>query len=161
MKKKTAMLILATLIIFLFVACGGGNDNSADKEQSTQEDPEDPKPELVIDLSGEWKQVNGNSETDYITAVIADGMITVNFVFEEEDAIALYWAGSYIAPTTETEKEGFSWVSFNDTEKTSAALMASSEETKDFEYIDGQLNFELTALDSGITVTMERVQPQD
>ena len=96
---------------------------------------------------GEWQQVNSNAEDSYQTATITDDTITVNWV--APDTTALYWAGSFEAPTTADEP--YTWDSVNDTEQTANALLASSDETKTFTYEDGQISYSVSAM--GVTTT--------
>ena len=71
-----------------------------------------------------------------------------------DDTKALYWAGSFTAPTTADEP--YTWDSANDTEKTSSALLASEDATKTFTYKDGTLSYEVTAMGVTKTVTMTK-----
>ena len=143
--KKITVLILSAILCFGLAACGGGNEEQAGGESA--------KP---LDLAGDWEQANKNSETDYMEATISGETITVNWVFEEEDTIALYWAGSYDAPEEDTEE--YSWTSENDTSQTDSALMASMDATKEFTYENGVLSFEASALGATMTVEMEKVE---
>lgn len=141
--KKILTIALSVILVLSFASCGG---NSSDKESAS-------KP---LDLSGEWTQTNSNSDTDYMEATISnDGTIEINWVFEEEDSISLYWAGTYVVPENVTEDE-YSWTSENDTSKTDSALLASTSETKDFTYKDGVLSFEASAMGTTTTVEMEK-----
>ena len=143
--KKITVLILSAILCFGLAACGGGNEEQAGGGSA--------KP---LDLAGDWEQTNKNSETDYMEATISGETITVNWVFEEEDTIALYWAGSYDAPEEDTEE--YSWTSENDTSQTDSALMASMDATKEFTYENGVLSFEASALGATMTVEMEKVE---
>ena len=89
-------------------------------------------------------------------ATISEDAITVNWVFEDEDSVSLYWAGSYVAPTEPGDE--YSWTSENDTSQTDTALLASTAETKDFSYSDGVLSFEASAMGTTMTVEMERAE---
>ena len=104
------------------------------------------------DLTGEWQQVNSNAEDSYQTATITDDTITVNWV--APDTTALYWAGSFEAPTTADEP--YTWDSVNDTEQTANALLASSDETKTFTYEDGQISYSVSAMGVTTTVKLEK-----
>ena len=100
------------------------------------------------------EQVNKNSEDSWQEAVIDDGAITINWVSNGGDTKSLYWAGTYEAPTSDTES--YSWVSENDTSQTDKAPLASTAETKDFKYDNGVLSYEATAMGTTTTVKMER-----
>ena len=138
--KKLVVLAAACALSLALAGCGSG-------EAGTNAEPAQP-----ADLSGTWVQVNSNSEDSYQEAVISGDTIEINWI--SPDTKSLYWAGTYVAPTTADEP--YTWVSENDTEKTSVALLASSAETKDFTYEDGQLSYEASALGTTMTVRMER-----
>lgn len=129
-------------------ACGGNASNSADADAAAQQE-EAPHPS---DLTGEWVQVNSNAEDSYQTATITDDTITVNWVMP--DTTALYWAGSFEAPTTADEP--YTWDSANDTEQTANALLASPDETKTFTYEDGQISYSVSAMGVTTTVKLEK-----
>ena len=153
MKKLLAIIGLTTALAFGLTACGGGSSDGGkqssgdDAGTSAVEQKQSP-----LDLTGEWKQVNSNSEDSYQVATISDSSIEVNWV--SPDSKSLYWAGTYEAPTEAVDS--YSWDSENDTSKTANALMASDAETKTFSYKDGKLSYELTALGTTMTVEMER-----
>ena len=67
---------------------------------------------------------------------------------------ALYWAGSYVAPTD--SKTPYTWDSVNNTDKTGSAILASSDETKTFTYSDDTISYSVTALGVTKKVTLER-----
>lgn len=143
--KKVILLILSIVLCFGLVACGGNG---------SKQDSEPAKAEKPLDLTGDWTQINRNSEDNYMEATITENAITINWVFEAEDSVSLYWAGSYIAPAKPGNE--YSWTSENDTTQTSSALLASTSETKDFTYKDGVLSFEASAMGTTMTVEMEQ-----
>lgn len=144
--KKIIVVIMTVILCFGLAACGGGDGG----EQAETE------PAQPLDLTGDWEQTNKNSETDYMEATISGETITINWVFEEDDTTALYWAGTYVAPTEPTEE--YSWTSENDASQTDTALMASTSATKEFTYQNGVLSFEASALGVTTTVEMEMVE---
>lgn len=132
MKKNVILLGLTIAMSTVLASCG--------ETQQTENTP--------ISLDGTWVQVD--AEESYHKAEIKDGTIEINWVFEEDNTEALYWAGSCETPT---EGDTFTWDSVNDTEKTSTALMASPDETKTFTYEDGKISYEASAM--GVTKTIE------
>ena len=62
----------------------------------------------------------------------------------------MYWAGSFEAPSDGAEP--YTWVSRNDASRTSAALLASGDNTKEFTYLNGKLSYSATVL--GVTTTI-------
>lgn len=153
MKQKILVLLLGAALCFSLAACGGTESESvasvpAASSVASQSEPQPP------DLSGEWKQVNANSEDSYQSATIAEDVIEIYWVTESTDTKSLYWAGSFVAP--ETADEPYTWDSVNDTEKTGSALLASGDETKTFTYQDGQISYDVSALGMTQTVKLEK-----
>ena len=102
------------------------------------------------DLTGSWRQVGGSSADTYHIATISSDTIEVYWHTDADNTNALYWAGSFQAPTTASEP--FSWTSSNDTAKTGASLMASSDASKVFTYEAGEISYEASAM--GVTQTV-------
>ena len=140
--KKLFTLLMAVILCFAMAACGSSNETA-------QDTPAEP-----LDLTGTWSQVNSNSDDTWQEAVIENNTITINWVSDGGDTKSLYWAGSYDAPT-EAAKE-YTWTSNNDHDQTGSALLASSAETKEFTYKDGQLTYEASAMGSTTTVRLEK-----
>ena len=138
-------LFISTLAICLGLSLLGC---SSDATTQTQENE-------IPDLTGEWQQVNSNSENTYQTATITNNTIEVYWVTDDANSKSLYWAGTYVAP--ETSNLPYSWDSENDTEKTSSALLASDADTKTFTYDNNQISYEASALGETTTVQLERV----
>ena len=138
MKKLFALVAMSAFALCLF-GCSGGDEVAVEEKKPA-------------DLTGTWVQTNSNSEDSYQEAVISDGYIEINWV--GVDTKSLYWAGDYVAPTTADEP--YVWTSTNDRSKTDMALLASTAETKDFTYEDGELSYEASALGTTMTVRMER-----
>lgn len=137
---RFGLAIVFLLSVFLLAACGGDASGKA------------PVNDTPPDLKGEWKQVNSNSEDSYQSATISDGMIEVYWVTEDEKA--LYWAGTYEAPTSASEP--YSWSSQNDHEKTDMALLASGDDQKTFTYEDGQISYEVSLMGTTSTIKLEK-----
>lgn len=135
MKRLTAFTLVLILMLSL-TACGGTK-------------PKDPP-----DLTGQWKQTNSNSEDSYQTASISGNEIEVYWYTESDQTSALYWAGTFEAPTTSDEP--YTWDSINDKEKTSSAMLASGDDTKTFTYKDGQISYSVSALGVTSTVILEK-----
>ena len=109
-----------------------------------------PRPHRA-DLTGTWKEKNPNEDSYQIARVTAD---TIEIYWHTSDSDALYWAGSYVAPTD--SKTPYTWDSVNDTEKTRSAILASSDETKTFTYTDNTISYSVTALGVTKKVVLER-----
>lgn len=145
--KKISVFLMAAVLALSICACGSALANNGGEQTK---DPASPP-----DLTGEWKQVNSNSEDTWQAATISGSEIIINWVTDNGDTKSLYWAGTFVAPTTPDEP--YSWDSQNDKEQTSLALLASGDGTKTFTYANGQLSYEASALSSTMTIRMEKV----
>ena len=156
MKRLLALLLVLTLALAL-TACGGDTAETPDQPAAEEETPAEQEapaeePPAAPDLTGEWTQKDSEPESWQAATITAD-TIEVYWVSDGGDTKALYWAGTYTAPTTADEP--YAWDSQNDTEKTSASLLASGDDTKTFTYEDGEISYELTAL--GVTTTVHLI----
>jgi flagellar basal body L-ring protein FlgH len=147
--------ILAPLAIaaLLLTGCASTPATSGAELGSPAQTPptEQAQPAEPLDLTGEWQQTNSKSADSYQAATIVGDTITVNWVNEAESTTALYWVGTYEAPTDATDS--FTWTSAGDVSQMQSALLASGDETKTFSYSSGTLTYELTAM--GVTMTVE------
>lgn len=148
---RRGFLTLAGLGALALAGCSGStgaeSGSSASSESIVQE-------KQIPDLAGDWKQNNSNAEDSWMEASVADEAITVWWVSNNGDTKSLYWAGTYVAPTTADEP--YTWESENDTSQTSTALMASSDATKEFAYQEDELSCKVTALGTTMTVRFTR-----
>ncbi|WP_242835161.1 hypothetical protein [Clostridium sartagoforme] len=110
----------------------------------------------IPDLTGEWKQENSKSDDSYQSATITGDTITIDWVSDNGDTKSLYWAGSFVAPTTSNEP--YSWDSKNDHSKTESALLASSDDTKTMKYENGVLSYEVSAMGTTTVVKLKKQQ---
>lgn len=149
MKKRVLCAVFAAFMALSLTACSGGSDAPAKSNDSQAVQQEAPQPP---DLTGEWKQVNSESEDSYQAATITGDTIVINWV--STDSKALYWAGSFTAPTTDDEP--YTWDSENDHEQTDTAIMASSDDTKTFTYEDGQISYDASMMGVTKTIRLEK-----
>lgn len=149
MKKKWPICMLLIAFVLSLAACGGNGAQEKAEEKAQEETAKEP-----LDLTGEWKQVDGNSEDSYQRATIREGQIEVYWVNDSENTESLYWAGTYVAP--ETAEKSYEWDSVNNKEKTDTALLASDADTKTFTYADGQLSYSVSAMGMTQTVKLEK-----
>ena len=159
MKKMVGKIIAvgcASVLALALAGCGSSEQpaDGSGQPAATQEQPKQEEKAQPLDLTGEWTQSNKNSEDSYQVATISGDTITINWVSNGGDTKALYWAGSYVAPTEATDS--YSWESSNDTEQTDKAMLASSDATKAFKYENGVLSYEASAMGTTTTVKMER-----
>ena len=148
MKKKIVTLLTATTLALSISACGGNNNDNGTKEPDTKT-PATTEEKTPTDLTGTWR--SEENDGSYQEAIITENAIEINWVSDDGKTKDLYWAGTYTAPNEAIDE--YSWVSENDTEKTDTALLASSDETKEFTYKDGKISYEASAL--GTTKIME------
>ncbi|MDQ0154136.1 hypothetical protein [Robertmurraya andreesenii] len=139
MKKLTIITFCLTLLITLFTGCS-----------STLKTTEKQMPDLI----GEWKQSNSKSEDSYQAATISGDMIEIYWVSDNGDTKSLYWAGSFIAPTTADEP--FTWDSKNDHSKTDSAMLASSDDTKTMTYQNEVLSYEVSVMGTTTKVKLQK-----
>lgn len=147
MKKLISLVLIGALALSL-TACGNSSskDNSSSKETTTTKKEEKKEP---LDLTGTWQ--SEANEGSWMEATISGDVISIDWIMDEGKTKATYWIGSYDAPTTYTTE--YKWTSNNDHEQTDTALLASSDDTKEFTYKDGVLSYSASA--QGITKTME------
>jgi hypothetical protein len=145
MRKALAAIVAAAALIGM-AACGSAESTSGAKDSTAQQEVK----KEPLDLTGTWVEKNPKSDAMVQEAIIDDSTITINWK-QSDGTEALYWAGSYEKPTT--TDDSYSWTSNNDKEKTGAALLASSDDTKKFEYKNGKLTYQASAM--GVTVTSE------
>ena len=129
MKK---LVILIAMVAVFIVGCGS---NQGAKEP--------------VSLPGEWKASNNTFD---MSATITDDSITI--YWENGDSKSLYWAGTFKVP--ENGEDPYRWISENDHDQTGMALLASSDDTKEFTYENGELRFEASAMGTTSTVKMKK-----
>ncbi|MCT1364031.1 MULTISPECIES: hypothetical protein [unclassified Microbacterium] len=133
-----AALVSAALVL---TACSTTDASSGLDASSVQ-------PAQPANLVGDW-----TAEGDNVShiATITEDTISVDWFNDEDDSRSVYWVGTYEAPT---EAGDFAWESARDEEATASALLASQDDTKTFNYEDGKLSFEVTALGTTKTVIL-------
>lgn len=149
MKKLLSLALIGALALSL-TACGGSSskDNSSTKKETTSSVKKEEKKE-PLDLTGTWQcdPVDGT----YLKATISSNVIEVDWVFVDENKSAIYWVGSYDAPTTDVSQ--YKWTSKNDHEQTGTSILASTDDTKEFSYNDGVISFNASM--QGVTKEMK------
>ncbi|KJL34380.1 hypothetical protein [Microbacterium azadirachtae] len=121
------------------------------KPVATQEQAkpkEQPKP---ADLSGDWVQENAGDS--FMAATITADAISINWVSMKDDTTAIYWVGTYQAPTAPGD---FTWTSTRNEEATNNALLTSTDPTKDFSVAGDKVSYEVTMM--GVTKTVSLVR---
>lgn len=147
MKKKLLALLLISTLAISMSACGSNSKTENEDSKSTSEEKKEP-----LDLTGTWK--SENNDGSWMEANIADGVITINWVSDNGESKSIYWIGTYIAPEEYTEE--YSWTSDRDKEQTDSALLASTDDTKEFSYSNNEITYEASAMGTTKTMHLEK-----
>lgn len=156
------MLMVAGVIIFFFVK-GRDNDKGNDpRPQNNQEIQQNSSVDSIpqetdqlqadpipTDLIGIWK--SEANEGAWMEATISADSISVDWVSDEGSTRSIYWVGTYIAPTEPVDN--YSWTSDRNREQTDNALLASTDDTKEFSYSSGKISYSVSMM--GTTTQME------
>lgn len=148
MKKLTACIALAATLAL--TGCGG---EATSPPASTDAKTVEVAPK-VADLTGAWKQGNSNSDDSYQQATITADTITIDWVSDGGDSTSIYWIGTFQAPTNTTEP--YVWTSQRDASATESALMASTDDTKEFTFQNDTISYKVSALGTTITAKLKK-----
>ncbi|MCP2031214.1 activator of HSP90 ATPase [Okibacterium sp. HSC-33S16] len=152
MKKLVAPLVLA--LALTLTACSGTQTPPPAADSAPAEKApvvEAPKP---ADLVGSWKQNNAASEDSFQQATITADTITIEWVADGGATTAIYWVGTFQAPTDANEP--YVWTSQRDAAATDSALMASTDDTKEFTFEGEEISYPVSALGMTTTVSLAR-----
>lgn len=157
--KKVAAAAACLALSLALAGCGGGDapaqDQPAGNDAPAQEQPKEPEPKPNLNLDGVWT-FDGADGTKNAMSMIIDGD-TMKVTFNLDGGPMVYWAGTYTAPTS--PDDAHKWTSTNDKSITGSSFMGSSSDTKDFEYKDGVISFEVTI--QGDTAKVEMTKAAD
>lgn len=157
--KKVAAAAACLALSLALAGCGGGDapaqDQPAGNDAPAQEQPKEPEPKPNLNLDGVWT-FDGADGTKNAMSMIIDGD-TMKVTFNLDGGPMVYWAGTYTAPTS--PDDAHKWTSANDKSITGSSFMGSSSDTKDFEYKDGVISFEVTI--QGDTAKVEMTKAAD
>lgn len=139
MFKRICFCMIVMLFCLSLSGCGnsdvGPQDGTKESKIETTEEVE------LLDLTGLWIQDGKKeSETHMVATIREDGQIGVFFILEDDPEPWTYWVGTYDAPAEDVDK--YSWTSQNT--YGGNGLLASTAETKDFNYASETLSFEVT-----------------
>lgn len=148
MKKLIAPLALAAALALS--GCGGADGPTTETVESAKSVTEDAP--QVPDLVGSWKQSNPNSEENYQQATITADTITIDWVADGGATTSIYWVGTFEPPT----EESGSFTSVRDKEATHPALLASTEDSKEFMFDGETITYKVSALGTTTTVELEK-----
>lgn len=133
MKKKLMSVLVVGVMMISTVLIGCGSKGTTD-------------------LTGTW--TSENNDGSYQEAVITENSIEINWVTDDGATKSVYWVGTYTAPTDPITE--YAWTSERDKEKTDNALLASTDDTKDFSYKDGVLSYQVSAMGTTATTELKR-----
>ena len=157
MKKFIAPLALAAVLAL--TGCSAGQENPAidttDSAVAKSAPTQSPTPEAVPDLIGNWKQNNANGSDGWTSATITANTIIVNFVTDNGDTTSLFWVGTFTPP--KDGKSPYTWTSTRDKAATDSALLASTDDTKEFVLDEGEISFPVSISGTTATVRMSKV----
>ena len=145
MKKKFLFLLFMILFTFPFISC-----KTTVKYPPSL--PESIPVEKTNDLTGIWK--SSEEEEMQMEAIIENETIKVRWIANDGQTKVLYWVGSYIAPAKSISE--YQWSSVRDKEQTATAFLSSLDETKLFQYSNGNLSYEIPSSKSKKTISLIR-----
>ena len=153
MKKRIVALLIAGTMALSLSACGGGSssDKSDYKQNGTTQETKKEEEKAPVDLAGTWK--SEDNDGSWMEAVIADDTITVNWVSDNGDTTSIYWVGTYTAPTEYSAD--YTWTSDRNKEQTDNAMLASTDDTKDFSYSDADKELSYQVSMAGTTTKVK------
>ena len=96
----------------------------------TEPETEPPVVEEIPDLTGAWIQKSYAEKDTFMFAAIDSEKINILWYMDGGETIAVYWDGTFTAPTASGD---YSWDSTNTLED-GFHLLASGDETKTFKY---------------------------
>lgn len=165
MKRRVFALALAVVLGTIMISgCGGGSGTGQPQQESSSDTKNETKAEEntsvneeaveLLDLSGNWAQKGKEGSDSFQAGYIKDGVIELFWISDGGDTHMLYWSGSYEPPTSAEDE--YTWESVNDKIKTDSALMASGDDTKTFEYKNGEISYEVSIMGQTGTITLVR-----
>ena len=111
------------------------------------------QPGEVPDLRGYWIMEPDNGTS--MGAQIIDDTITMKWL-TDDGTQALYWVGSYVSP--KDDDLPYEWTSINDKSKTEMAILASSDDTKEFTFDGTYISFTASAMGVTRTIKLHRTE---
>lgn len=154
MKKLGIIILCMVLLTTLFTGCSSTLSNSDNVDKSTAKANERKEEKQIPELTGEWNQANSKSKDSYQIAKISGDTIEIYWLSDNGDTKSLYWAGTFVTPTT--DEEPYKWDSKNDHSKTDNALLASSDDTKTMTYQNGIISYQASAMGTTTTIKLEK-----
>jgi Flagellar basal body-associated protein len=149
------VLLVAVAIMFFFVKGRNKDKEDEPQPQNNQEEQEPSSDDTTLneqeppqtapeptDLTGTWK--SEANEGAWMEATISSDSISVDWVSDGGSTRSIYWVGTYTAPTESVEN--YTWVSNRNAEQTDNALLASTDDTKEFTYASGKISYSVSMM---------------
>ncbi|MDJ0379112.1 hypothetical protein [Cryobacterium sp. PH31-L1] len=152
MKKLIAPIVLVAALSLTGCGATDAAPVTTSPAASSEAKPVEAAP-IAPDLTGGWKQSNSQSETDFMTATIVDGVISIDWELGSEDITAVYWVGTFEGPADANATH--TWTSQRNAAETDNALMASTDNTKEFTYEDGLISYSVSIQGESATVELK------
>lgn len=149
MRKLLPSLVLTSALAF--TACSSPDDDKDAAQQGQQAESAESQSQSVI---GTWKQEDSASEDGGMEASITDGVITVEWTFDNGKNRSIYWIGSFDA---EAAAAGDTITSKRDIVATDTALMAASADEKDFKVDGDTLSFDVAIQDVTLKANLKKI----
>ncbi|ERK60897.1 hypothetical protein N136_04897 [Leifsonia aquatica ATCC 14665] len=137
--------------------CSAANDSGASSSSTASSSAKaEPTQEAAkaADLTGTWKQTNSASPDSYQEAEISGNVITINWVTDNGDTKSIYWVGTFAAPTDPATP--YKWTSTRDVAATESAMLASTDDSKEFTFQDDTISYSASALGTTTTIKLAK-----
>lgn len=157
MKKLTSMLIALVMCLTIAGCSGTSSENASSNSQAdSQKSQELEQKKEPLNLTGTWRSEDVNGS--YMEATIETDTISVDWLTNNEAQRSIYWVGTYTAPTD--DPGDYSWTSTRNVEKTQNALLASRDDTKEFNYkaSNKAINYEVSMMGQTRQVALTKVE---
>ena len=93
------------------------------------------------DLEGNWAPANTENQSYYQIATIRGDVIECFWYTPSDGSRNLYWSGTFVPPLD--GKEPYTWESQNNPRRTRTTRFALRDDTKDFTYKKGQIQYSI------------------
>jgi len=159
-KPLISLASVAFVAALGLTGCSGSNSpdsSNADSNAGSSNAPSaeaTPEAAAAPDLAGTWKQTNSGSDDAYQAAVITGDTITVNWVSDGGDTESIFWVGTFTPPADDASP--YTWTSTRDAAATDSAMLASTDDSKDFTFEDGEVSYKASLMGTTTTVRLEK-----
>ena len=159
-KPSVSLASVALVSVLALTGCSSSDSpdsSNADSNAVSSSTPSaEARPEAAVapDLAGTWKQTNSESEDAYQAAVITGDTIAINWVSDGGDTESIYWVGTFTPPADDASP--YTWTSTRDAAATDSAMLASTDDSKDFTFEAGEVSYKASLMGTTTTVRLEK-----